>query len=537
MKAIQHIPGLQNKVDMQVQENCQSSCPYTPQQNGTVERKYRHIFEVARALKFQSSVPIRFWGDCGYRLYDLESQRVFVRRDVTFKEHIFPIKEGMQIAKDLFPSDTPSVVPAELMLEQPDHHLNTEEQIPNEGMAASDSEAIPAVVDSEQVVTLIAESDDADTVQQSAPLVEVQADTSQLAVEGILEDNLHTRKSNKVSRPSIWLKDYITTCNSQNKPHYISNSSAYNHLSNNYRAYLGVFATEVEPKSFKEACKDKNWIEAMSQEIKALEDNATWKIVDLPVELIEEVKQTLHNTFKVKNLGELRYFLGIEVLRLKEGILLTQRKYALQLISEVGLAAAKLISTPIELNQKLSTIDYNKHVGVKGDDELEDIGSYQRLIGKLLYLTITRPDLSFAIQDAALRVVRYVKSAPGFGVFLSTGPINSLSPYCDSNWASCANTRRSVTGYIFKLGDSLLSWKSKKQQTVSRSSVEAEYRSRAATSAEITWFLGLLKELQVHVHQSVPKAALQIAINPIFHERTKNIEIDCHFVRDKIKTG
>nr|XP_016437648.1 PREDICTED: uncharacterized mitochondrial protein AtMg00810-like [Nicotiana tabacum] len=144
-------------------------------------------------------------------------------------------------------------------------------------------------------------------------------------------------------------------------------------------------------------------------------------------ELIGEAKQTLHSSFKVKDLGELRYFLGIEVLRSKKGILLTQRKYALQLISEAGLAAAKPISTPIELNQKLTTIDYDKHVGVKGEGELADIGSYQRLIGKLLYLTITRPDLSFAVQvlsqfmqhpkqshwNAALRVVRYVKSAPG----------------------------------------------------------------------------------------------------------------------------
>lgn len=114
-------------------------------------------------------------------------------------------------------------------------------------------------------------------------------------------------------------------------------------------------------------------------------------------ELIEEVKQTLQNFFKVKDLGELRYFLGIEVLRSKEGIPLTQRQYSLQLISEVRLAAAKSISTPIDLNQKLTTVDYDKHVGVNGDEELEEIGSYQRLIGKLLYLTITRPNLSFAV--------------------------------------------------------------------------------------------------------------------------------------------
>ncbi|XP_018624004.1 uncharacterized mitochondrial protein AtMg00810-like [Nicotiana tomentosiformis] len=214
-------------------------------------------------------------------------------------------------------------------------------------------------------------------------------------------------------------------------------------------------------------------------------------------ELIDEVKQTLHNSFKAKDLGELRYFFGIEVLRSRKRILLTQRKYALQLISEVGLAGAKSISTPIELNQKLTTVEYNKHVGVNGDEELEDIGSYQKLIGKLLYLTITRPNLSFAVQvlsqfmqhpkqshwDATLRVVRYVKVAPCLGILLGTWPIDTLSAYCDSDWASCPNTRRSVTWYVIKLGDSLLSWKSKKQQTVSQSSAEAEYRSLAAAAA------------------------------------------------------
>nr|XP_016471071.1 PREDICTED: uncharacterized mitochondrial protein AtMg00810-like [Nicotiana tabacum] len=189
--------------------------------------------------------------------------------------------------------------------------------------------------------------------------------------------------------------------------------------------------------------------------------------------LIKEAKQTLQNSFKVKDLGELRYFLGIEVLRSKKGILLTQRKYALQLISEVGLAGAKSISTPIELNQKLTTIEYDKHVEVNGDAELEDIGSYQKL------------------------TVRYVKAAPGLGILLEAGPIDTFSAYCDSDWASCPNTRRSITGYVVKLGNSLFSWKSKKQQTVSRSSAEAEYMSllAAATAAEITWLLGLLKEL------------------------------------------
>nr|XP_016513771.1 PREDICTED: uncharacterized mitochondrial protein AtMg00810-like [Nicotiana tabacum] len=142
--------------------------------------------------------------------------------------------------------------------------------------------------------------------------------------------------------------------------------------------------------------------------------------------------------------------------------------------------------------------------------------------------------------DAALRVVRYIKGSPGLGVFLKRGPISHLFAYCDSDWAAYPNTRRSITGYVIKPGDSLLSWKSKKQQTISRSSTEAEYRSLAAVAAEVTWIVGLLQELNVALNQPVylycdSKATLQIASNPIFHERTKHIEIDCHFVREKIK--
>ena len=143
---------------------------------------------------------------------------------------------------------------------------------------------------------------------------------------------------------------------------------------------------------------------------------------------------------------------------------------------------------------------------------------------------------------AALKVVRYVKESPGLGIFLKKGPIDDLVVHCDSDWAACPNTRRSVTGLVLQLGTSLISWKSKKKQTVSRSSAEAEYRSMAAAVAEVIWIVGLLKDLCVEVSTPVQlychsKAAMQIAANPIFHEHTKHIEIDCHFVREKLKEG
>ncbi|XP_075086160.1 secreted RxLR effector protein 161-like [Nicotiana tabacum] len=155
----------------------------------------------------------------------------------------------------------------------------------------------------------------------------------------------------------------------------------------------------------------------------------------------------------------------------------------------------------MELNHKPTTVDYDNHVGNTEDKQLEDAEKYQKLIGKLFYLTITRPDISFGVQvlsqfmqnhkqshlDAALRVVRYIKVSPGLDLLLKKGEPNNLTMFCDSDWAACPNTRRSTTEYIVKPGDSPLSWKSKKQQTISRSSVEAEYRSTVAAVVVTIW--------------------------------------------------
>ncbi|XP_019262826.1 PREDICTED: uncharacterized protein LOC109240615 [Nicotiana attenuata] len=236
---------------------------------------------------------------------------------------------------------------------------------------------------------------------------------------------------------------------------------------------------------------------------------------------------------------------------------MNQRKYALELVSECGLGGAKPTDSPLDQNLKLTSVEYDKHCeGQTNDEDLEDRRVYQRLIGRLLYLAITRPDISFAVQvlsqfmnapkqshyEAALRVVRYVKGSPGPGLMMSSKTSGKVAAFCDADWASCSMTRKSVTGYCIKLGDSIVSWKSKKQITVSRSSAEAKYRSMATTVAELVWIHGLLEELGVKVDLPMElhcdnKAALQIASNPMYHERTKHIEIDCHFIREKLQQG
>ncbi|CAH9080170.1 unnamed protein product [Cuscuta europaea] len=198
----------------------------------------------------------------------------------------------------------------------------------------------------------------------------------------------------------------------------------------------------------------------------------------------------------------------------------------------------------------------NHSLALATGDLISEPKSYRRLVGRLIYLSFTRPDLAYDVHilsqfmqaprhehwHAALCVVRYLKGAPGQGILLPYASDLHLTAWCDSDWVSCAPTRRSLTGWLIFLGHSPISWKTKKQHTVSRSSTEAEYRSMAAVTAELKWLKGLLLSLGVVHNRHVSlfcdsRSALHIAQTAVFHERTKHIEVDCHYVRDAIQDG
>ena len=267
---------------------------------------------------------------------------------------------------------------------------------------------------------------------------------------------------------------------------------------------------------------------------------------------IDKFKTFLGTKFMLKDLGKLKYFLGIEVLDIADGICLTQRKYCTELLSEFGMLGCKPCSTPIEVNP-----DDKKVVSKFGDDEpLTGVTSYQKLVGKLIYLTLTRPDISYAVHclsqvmhkpmkshmRLAFRVLRYLKKEPGLGITFNTSNNNDLRVYVDSDWAKCKVTRRSITGYSVFMGNNLVSWKSKKQSVVSRSSTEAEYRAMCNVCCEVMWIMKVLGDLQVNVSLPVEmscdnNSAIQISANPVLHERSKHFEIDLFFLREKVAAG
>ncbi|XP_074310082.1 secreted RxLR effector protein 161-like [Silene latifolia] len=205
---------------------------------------------------------------------------------------------------------------------------------------------------------------------------------------------------------------------------------------------------------------------------------------------------------------------------------------------------AKTVYTPIRQRHNLAL--------AKGY-VLKDIMKYRRLVGRLVYLTITRPDLVYAVHilsqfvnearkehwEAALRVVRYVKRNPSKGITLKKDSDLQIRGYCDSDYASCPLTRRSVSGYFVSIGQSPISWRAKKQVTVAKSTAEAEYRAMGAVTSELIWIKAFLASLGIFHTKSMElycdnQAAIHIAKNPVFHDRTKHIEIDCHFVHQHL---
>lgn len=260
-----------------------------------------------------------------------------------------------------------------------------------------------------------------------------------------------------------------------------------------------------------------------------------------------QLKKHLCCHFQTKDLGKLKYFLGIEVAQSKIGIVISQRKYVLDLLEETSMLDCKPMDTPMDPNVKL----------VPGQGEpLKDPERYRRLVGRLNYLTLTRPDISFAVSvvsqflqapcndhwDAVIRILKYLKRAPAQGLLYEDRGHHQIIGYSDADWAGSPSDRRSTSGYCILIGGNLISWKSKKQEVVARSSAEAEYRAMALATCELIWLKQLLQELRWKEIKSMKlicdnQAALHIASNPVFHERTKHIEVDCHFVRQKVESG
>jgi hypothetical protein len=242
----------------------------------------------------------------------------------------------------------------------------------------------------------------------------------------------------------------------------------------------------------------------------------------------------------------LHYFLGIEVNKLKDGIILSQDKYACDLLKRAGMMECKPASMPLAIGGKLMA-----HSGTQlgSADAIE----YRSIVGALQYLTLTRPDLAFAVNKvcqflhtptdehwaAVKRILRYVKGCTKVGLKITKNSSFFVSVFSDVDWAGCLDDRRYTCGYAMFLGANLVSWSARKQPTISGSSTEAECKAAANVTAEIMWIQILLKEIGIPCPSQARLwcdnlGAKYLASNPVFHGRVKHIEIDYHFVREQV---
>ena len=255
----------------------------------------------------------------------------------------------------------------------------------------------------------------------------------------------------------------------------------------------------------------------------------------------------LATRFSLKDLGPLTYFLGVEVRPHSQGLILSQQRYIMDILHRTNMSAAKASSTPLPPGYQPSLAE---------GAPLSDPSEYRATVGSLQYLALTRPDICFAVNKLSQfmhqptdthwqlvkRLLRYLSGTLHDSLLLHRHSPLSVHAYSDADWGGNKDDLSSTSAYIVYLGRNPISWSSKKQRTIARSSTEAEYRSVADTAAELSWVCSLLSELHCPVNVAPVVycdnlGATQLCSNPIFHSRMKHIAIDFHFIRERVQSG
>ncbi|GJR96273.1 retrovirus-related pol polyprotein from transposon TNT 1-94 [Tanacetum coccineum] len=262
--------------------------------------------------------------------------------------------------------------------------------------------------------------------------------------------------------------------------------------------------------------------------------------------MCDEFGNQMTTNFKMSMMGQMSFFLGLQISQSPRGIFINQSKYSSKIVKKYGLQSTYSVDTPMIENKKLDEDLQGKQV---------DATLYHGMIGSLMYLTSSRPDLIYAVclcaryqakptekhLNAVKRIFRYLKGTINMGLWYSKDTGMSMTAYADADHAGCQDTRRSTSGSAQFLGDKLVSWSSKKQKCTAISSTEAEYIALSGCCAQILWMRSQLTDYGFQFNK-IPlycdnKSAIALCCNNVQHLRAKHIDVRYHFIKDQVENG
>ena len=266
---------------------------------------------------------------------------------------------------------------------------------------------------------------------------------------------------------------------------------------------------------------------------------------------LQKVKDELGTKFEIKDLGKLKYFLGMTIVQNQEeqSTWMGQPDYTTKLLEKHGMSECKPVATPVDPGTHLTTLNEK--------EEVVDQQQYQSVVGSLMYLSVcTRPDIAYAVGTlarysskpgrshwtAVKRVLRYLKGTANHGIVFRGGASGNIVGYSDADWAGDREDRKSTSGYLFQIAGGPISWRSKKQDTVALSTAEAEYVALCSAAQETVWLRRLISELNNPPDGPTTilednQSAMAMAKNPQFHGRAKHIDLRHHFIRERVNDG
>ncbi|KAJ6733370.1 hypothetical protein OIU74_005177 [Salix koriyanagi] len=583
-------------------------CPHTHEQNGTVERRHRHIVETGITLLGQCYSSSHL----GYRCLDLSTNRIYISRHVRFHEHVFPFDKSTIPSPSSSSSMSVSVLPSIPILSSKsvsttpgpptqesvpslsspfmffDHYAGSGSALPVTSSAAPSSATDPST----------SASPSSPDSAKFVPGLNLCVDLSTYSLPQLQSTTLPsspppTRKHPMVLRP---------------RQPKTANFSSISTTSPSTTTSREVTPSAHEPLSFREADRYLCWHTAMKDEIAALYENSTWSLVPYDPSMNIVGSRWVYKIKRQAN-GDIDRYKARLVARgftQQEGIDYSETfspvvkpttvRLVLTIAVSKGWQIRQLDAHNAFLNGSLREVVYMQqppgfvntalptHVcrlhkslyglkqaprawymrlydflmtigfrASKSENYFRDTTRFRQIVGALQYLTFTRPDICYAINKvcqfmhaptedhwaAVKHILRYLKGTSSFGLHLTRDPTLTLHGYTDADWAGSVEDQKSTGGYIVFLGTTPISWKSGKQRTVARSSTEAEYKALADGTAEVLWLRYLLTDLCVSPSSATTiwcdnLGATYLSANPIFHARTKHVEVDYHFVRDRV---